>query len=85
MWVFNAVPGKMLMVYTMVFGAHLLPYAWLYRSKSYVVFSMVIPILALFLGHLYSPTILAMVMTALEILFVILLYIETKHDYFIKS
>lgn len=27
MWVFTAVPNKMIMVYGMVFGAHLLPYS----------------------------------------------------------
>ncbi|MDO5041483.1 MAG: hypothetical protein Q4D95_05275, partial [Peptoniphilus sp.] len=43
MWVFNAVPHKMIMVYAMVFGAHLLPYSWLYKSKSYKVFAIVIP------------------------------------------
>ena len=26
------------MVYTMIFGAHLLPYGWLYQSKTYYVF-----------------------------------------------
>ena len=29
MWVFSAVPNNMVMVYAMVFGAHLLPYSWL--------------------------------------------------------
>ena len=38
MWVFNAVPDKMVMVYAMVFGAHLLPYSWLYKSISYRAF-----------------------------------------------
>lgn len=35
MWVYTAVPDKMLMVYAMIFGAHLLPYGWLYQSKTY--------------------------------------------------
>ena len=38
MWVFSAVSDKMVMVYAMVFGAHLLPYSWLYKSISYRVF-----------------------------------------------
>ena len=33
MWVFAAVPEKMLMVYAMIFGAHLMPFSWLYRSS----------------------------------------------------
>ena len=47
MWVFAAVPEKMLMVYAMIFGAHLMPFSWLYQSKGYLVFSIAIPILAL--------------------------------------
>lgn len=35
MWVFNAEPDKMVMVYAMVFGAHLLPYSWVYKSATY--------------------------------------------------
>ena len=32
MWIYPTVPEKMLMVIAMIFGAHLLPYGWLYRS-----------------------------------------------------
>lgn len=39
MWIYNALPEKMLMVYAMIFGAHLMPYSWLYRSPSYMVLS----------------------------------------------
>ena len=34
------------MVSTIIFGAHLLPYGWLYRSQAYFVFSCVVPVLA---------------------------------------
>ena len=37
MWVYGTVPEKMLMVIAMIFGAHLLPYGWLYKSKVYRV------------------------------------------------
>lgn len=50
MWVFNAMPEKMLMVYAMIFGAHLLPFGWLYCSKAYYVFSVIIPVCVLVLG-----------------------------------
>ena len=76
MWVFSAVPEKMLMVYTMVFGAHLLPYSWLYKSKTYFVFAILIPILALGLGHMASMTCLSLVMVFLEIVFAMLLQVE---------
>ena len=78
MWVFAAVPDKMLMVYTMIFGAHLMPFSWLYQSKSYLVFSIIIPILALIVGLLYPPYILAMIMVVMEIVFSICLFAECK-------
>ena len=78
MWVFNAVPDKMVMVYAMVFGAHLLPYSWLYKSPSYQLFAILIPVLALILGNLFSANILALVMVGLEALFTFLLVKEVK-------
>ena len=35
-WVFPTEPEKMVMVIAMIFGAHLLPYGWFYKSKSYM-------------------------------------------------
>jgi hypothetical protein len=46
MWVYQTVPEKMVMIVAMIFGAHLLPYGWLYQSKSYMVMSVIIPISA---------------------------------------
>ena len=78
MWVYSAVPEKMVMVHAMVFGAHLLPYSWLYKSKAYMIFSIVIPFAALILGHTFGALVLAAVLTAAEILFAVLLFRETK-------
>ena len=76
MWVFAAVPEKMLMVYAMIFGAHLMPFSWLYQSRSYLVLSIVVPILSLVLGLVFPPFVLAAVMMLVEILFSFLLYKE---------
>ena len=78
MWVFNAVPEKMLMVYTMIFGAHLMPYSWLYQSKSYLVLSVVVPIAALFVGLMAETYLLAAMMVVVEIGFSMSLIIENK-------
>ncbi|WP_286782878.1 DUF7010 family protein [Streptococcus sp. UBA4344] len=78
MWVYSALPAKMLMVYAMVFGAHLLPYSWLYKSKIYLGFSIFIPILALVLGHVASMTSFGLVMVVVEFIFAVLLEIELK-------
>jgi hypothetical protein len=78
MWVFSAVLEKMLMVYAMIFGAHLMPFSWLYNSKSYLVLSIFIPIAALFIGLLTAPWVLAAFMMVVELVFSILLYLECK-------
>lgn len=79
MWVYHAVPEKMLMVFAMIFGAHLMPYSWLYDSKSYFVFSIAVPVLALIVGLMFPPYVLAAVMIGVEILFNILLCLEVRH------
>ena len=78
MWIYPTIPEKMLMVIAIIFGAHLMPYSWLYKSKSYLVLSIVIPIVALGVGLNFETYILAIVMTGFEILFCILLITEIK-------
>jgi hypothetical protein len=78
MWAYQAVPNKMLMIIAMIFGAHLLPYGWLYQSKTYMVLSIVVPILALYLGMNCPNYLLAGVMIIVELVFSSLLVIENK-------
>ena len=78
MWVFAAIPEKMLMVYAMIFGAHLMPFSWLYQSRSYMVFSIFIPIVTLIVGLFCPPAILAALMLAIEIVFSLCLSHEVK-------
>jgi hypothetical protein len=78
MWVFSAVPGKMVMVYAMVFGAHLLPYSWLYKSVAYRVFAIIIPVISLVIGCMYPAIVVAAVMLIIELIFVVCLIFETK-------
>lgn len=76
MWVFRAVPDKMVMVYAMVFGAHLLPYSWLYKSISYRIFSIIIPIVSLIIGCMFSAFSVAIILLIIEIIFSIALFVE---------
>ena len=78
MWVYPTVPEKMLMIIAMIFGAHLLPYGWLYKSKSYIVFAIAIPILSLIVGLNFEPSILATMMIIIEILFSVCLIMENR-------
>lgn len=79
MWIYPTIPDKMLMVIAIVFGAHLMPFSWLYKSKVYLWFSIVIPFFALFIGLTFHPVILAIGMAALETIFIIALVVENKH------
>ena len=78
MWIYPTLPEKMLMVIAIIFGAHLMPYSWLYKSKSYFALSIIIPVAALAVGLNFEPYILAIVMIGFEILFSILLLCEMK-------
>ena len=78
MWVYPTVPDKMLMVIAMIFGAHLMPYSWLYLSKSYFALSIIIPIMALAVGCIFPPYILAVCMVIIEVLFSVALIFENR-------
>lgn len=78
MWIYPTLPDKMLMVIAMIFGAHLLPYSWLYESKTYMILSIIIPVLALIVGLNFANYILAIIMIIIEIIFSILLLLENK-------
>ena len=78
MWIFSASPENMLMVYAMIFGAHLLPYGWLYKSKTYYILSAMIPITTLIAGMNFSSAYVSILMLCTEIIFCICLVIENK-------
>ena len=77
-WVYPTVPEKMVMIVAMIFGAHLLPYGWLYQSKSYLVMSVVIPIFALIIGVNFPSYMVAAVMVSAVVIFSLLLVFEVK-------
>ncbi|WP_040327391.1 DUF7010 family protein [Clostridium ihumii] len=78
MWVYPTVPDKMLMVIAIIFGAHLMPYSWLYKSKVYFVLSIIIPICSLLIGLKFQPFILAIMMILFQMFFSVSLIIENK-------
>jgi len=78
MWVYPTVPEKMVMVLAMIFGAHLLPYGWLYNSKSYTVLSVFIPIAVLITGIYFPSYYVAGLMIVVEVIFSLLLWMEVK-------
>lgn len=77
-YVYSIVPDKLIMILAMIFGAHLLPFGWLYKSKMYIFSSVFVTIVSLILGVLYSPWIVALFMMVYEIIFTTILCIENK-------
>ena len=41
MWAFSAHPDSMLLIYAIIFAAHLLPFSWVYDSKIYFYGSII--------------------------------------------
>ena len=78
MWIYPTIPEKMIMVLAISFGAHLMPFSWLYRSKVYFILSIIIPFFALIIGLNFDPAILSMSMIGVEIIFCVLLILENR-------
>lgn len=71
-------PEKLIMILAMIFGGHLLPFGWLYKSKMYTFSSIFVTIVSLIIGILLKPWAVALFMMIYEIIFTIVLYIENK-------
>lgn len=78
MWVYPTVPDKMVMVLAVIFGAHLLPYGWLYKSKAYYVMSVIISFSILIIGINFNAVVVTLVMIVYEIIFSLWLMFELK-------
>ena len=78
MWVYAAVPDKMVMVLAIIFGAHLMPFGWVYKSKAYSVMSVLISFTALIIGIIFNAVVVSIVMVIFEIIFCIWLMFENK-------
>ncbi|RSK26725.1 hypothetical protein EJF36_07545 [Bacillus sp. HMF5848] len=79
MWVYAAAPDKMVMVLAIIFGAHLLPFGWLYKSTAYTVMAVLISVSIFIIGIIFDPVIVSIVMISFEIVFSIWLIIEVKN------
>lgn len=78
MWVYPTVPDKMVMVLAIIFGAHLMPFGWLYKSKAYSVMSVLISFTIFIIGIIFNAVVVSIVMVVFEIIFCIWLMLENK-------
>lgn len=79
MWAFNQKPEAMLMLFAMVFGAHLLPFSWLYESKTYLVMSLVTTIGSMLISIFAPELYVGIFMIVCQIVMSVLLLIECKN------
>lgn len=80
MWVYPTVPDKMVMVLAIIFGAHLMPFGWLYKSKAYSVMSVLISCTVFIIGITLNAVVVSIVMIVFEIIFCIWLMLENKSN-----
>jgi len=78
MWIYPTVPDKMVMVLAIIFGAHLLPFGWLYISKAYSVMSLLISFTIFIIGIVFNAVVVSMVMIIFEIIFSLWLIHEIR-------
>lgn len=80
-WAFNGAPEKMVMIYAIIYGAHLFPYHWVYQSPIYKYMAFIIPVISFVLGYILSGTTMFLLpgfVLLCEIIFAVKLYAEFK-------
>ena len=87
-WAFSGAPEKMVVIIAVIFGAHLLPFFWLYRSRAYLVMAIAIPILITVVGWNLIDSrlfIIPVTMFFIEIIFSFWLFLENKRRYSVRD
>lgn len=78
MWACSKAPEAMIMLFAIVFGAHLLPFSWAYDNKAYVVIPIMETIGALAFGCIFDNRIMTFFMIIMQIILCIFLYADVR-------
>ena len=78
MWACSKAPEAMIMLFAIVFGAHLLPFSWAYDNKAYVVIPIMETIGALAIGCIFGNRIMTFFMIIMQIILCIFLYADVR-------
>ena len=78
MWAFSENPGRMVMLFAMIFAAHLLPFAWIYEARAYAVLSVAGTVLALLTGLLFGNAAVGILMAVLEAILSVCLLLKNR-------
>ena len=76
MWAYNQKPESMLMLYAIVFGAHLLPFSWIYESRGYMLAALCETVGVLFVRASFGNVGAGIFMAVMEAILCILLMVE---------
>ena len=78
MWAYSAHPDSMLLIYAIIFTAHLLPFSWVYDSRIYFTAAFVESIGVILIGYKFGyPAAMAFITTC-QIIVCIRLFMQVK-------
>ncbi len=80
MWAYNAHPESMLLIYAIIFAAHLLPFSWVYNSRIYFTASMVESIGVILLGYRFGYPVAMGFIVAMQLIVCIRLFMQVNED-----
>ena len=80
MWAYSAHPDSMLLIYAIIFSAHLLPFSWVYDSKIYFTAAFVESIGVILIGYRFGYPIAMGFIVIMQIIVCIRLFMQVKED-----
>ena len=80
MWAYSAHPDSMLLIYAIIFAAHLLPFSWVYDSRIYFTAAFVESIGVILIGYKFGYPIAMAFITTCQIIVCIRLFMQVKED-----
>ena len=80
LWAYNQKPVGMLMVYAVIFAAHLLPFSWVYNCKPYMVFSIIETIGSFAAGIIFGNAAIALFIVVCQILLNVFIFANMRKD-----
>ena len=80
MWAYSAHPDSMLLIYAIIFTAHLLPFSWVYDSRIYFTAAFVESIGVILVGYRFGYPVAMGFIVVMQIIVCIRLFLQVKED-----
>ena len=80
MWAYSAHPGSMLLIYSIIFAAHLLPFSWVYDSKLYFYGSVIESVGVILVAYAFGYPVATGFIVIMQIIVCIGLIKDIKKD-----